>query len=110
MIASLAPRALEHIVDTTLYLEGDEFGMFRMLRSIKNRFGPAPEAGCFRDDFKGFVDVPNPSEIFLNERNPNASGTTISAMVDGTKAMLVEAQALVSDSDFVNPSRRCNGC
>lgn len=102
------PRALEHIVDTTLYLEGDQYGMFRILRSIKNRFG-APEIGMFEMTSKGFVDVPNPSEMFLSERNADADGTTIAAMVDGSKAMLVEVQALINNSDYANPQRNATG-
>lgn len=103
------PRVLEHVVDTTLYLEGDENGAFRILRSIKNRFGPSPESGFFEMGPAGFTDVPNPSDILLSERNENAAGTTIAAMIDGSKAMLVEVQALVSDSEYANPSRSAMG-
>lgn len=103
------PRVLEHVVDTTLYLEGDENGMFRILRSIKNRFGPSPESGFFEMGPAGFTDVPNPSDMLLSERNANAAGTTVAAMIDGSKAMLVEVQALVSDSEYAQPSRSAMG-
>ena len=103
------PRILEHIVDTTLYLEGDENGAFRILRSIKNRFGPSPETGFFKMESSGFTDVPNPSDILLSERNSSAAGTTIASMIDGSKAMLVEVQALASDSEYANPSRSAMG-
>lgn len=103
------PRVLEHIVDTVLYLEGDPFHRYRLLRSVKNRFGATSEVGVFEMVERGMVQVPNPSEAFLAERQANAPGSTIAVTVEGTRPLLVEIQALTSATTFSNPRRTANG-
>ena len=103
------PRVLEHIVDTVLYLEGDQFHRFRLLRSVKNRFGATNEVGVFEMDSEGMQEVPNPSEAFLAERQVNAPGSAIAVTMEGTRPLLVEVQALTSATAFANPSRTANG-
>lgn len=103
------PRVLEHIVDTVLYLEGDPFHRYRLLRSVKNRFGATSEVGVFEMAEAGMVEVPNPSEAFLAERQANAPGSTIAVPVEGTRPLLVEIQALTSSTTFPNPRRTANG-
>jgi len=103
------PRVLEHIVDTVLYLEGDPFQAFRLLRSVKNRFGATSEVGVFEMSGLGMIEVPNPSEAFLAERMTNAPGTTIAVSMEGTRPLLVEIQALTSPTSFGNPRRTPNG-
>jgi DNA repair protein RadA/Sms len=103
------PRVLEHIVDTVLYLEGDPFQAFRLLRSVKNRFGATSEVGVFEMSGLGMIEVPNPSEAFLAERALNAPGTTIAVSMEGTRPLLVEIQALTSPTTFGNPRRTPNG-
>lgn len=103
------PRVLEHIVDTVLYLEGDPFQAFRLLRSVKNRFGATSEVGVFEMQGAGMVEVPNPSEAFLAERVVNASGSSIAVTMEGTRPLLVEVQALTSPTNFGNPRRTPNG-
>lgn len=103
------PRVLEHIVDTVLYLEGDPFQAFRLLRSVKNRFGATSEVGVFEMQGAGMVEVPNPSEAFLAERVINASGSAIAVTMEGTRPLLVEIQALTSPTSFGNPRRTPNG-
>lgn len=103
------PRVLEHIVDTVLYLEGDPFHRYRLLRSVKNRFGATSEVGVFEMLEKGMVEVPNPSEAFLAERQINAPGSTIAVTMEGTRPLLVEIQALASATTFANPRRTANG-
>jgi DNA repair protein RadA/Sms len=103
------PRVLEHIVDTVLYLEGDPFQSFRLLRSVKNRFGATSEVGVFEMQGTGMVEVPNPSEAFLAERVVNASGSAIAVTMEGTRPLLVEVQALTSPSAFGNARRTPNG-
>ena len=103
------PRLLEHIVDTVLYLEGDPFQHFRLLRSVKNRFGATSEVGVFEMQGEGMVEVPNPSEAFLAERVISASGSTIAVTMEGTRPLLVEIQALTSQTSFGNPRRTPNG-
>ncbi len=103
------PRVLEHIVDTVLYLEGDPFQAFRLLRSVKNRFGATSEVGVFEMSGLGMIEVANPSEAFLAERMSNAPGTTIAVTMEGTRPLLVELQALTSPSSFGNPRRTPNG-
>jgi DNA repair protein RadA/Sms len=103
------PRVLEHIVDTVLYLEGDPFQSFRLLRSVKNRFGATSEVGVFEMQGGGMVEVPNPSEAFLAERVINASGSAIAVTMEGTRPLLVEIQALTSPTAFGNPRRTPNG-
>ena len=103
------PRVLEHIVDTVLYLEGDPFQAFRLLRSVKNRFGATSEVGVFEMQGAGMVEVPNPSEAFLAERVVNAAGSCIAVTMEGTRPLLVELQALTSATSFGNPRRTPNG-
>jgi DNA repair protein RadA/Sms len=103
------PRVLEHIVDTVLYLEGDQFHAYRLLRSVKNRFGATNEIGIFEMSDIGLSEVPNPSEAFLAERLPNAAGSTIAVTMEGTRPLLVEVQALASTTSFGNPRRTANG-
>jgi DNA repair protein RadA/Sms len=103
------PRVLEHIVDTVLYLEGDQFQSFRLLRSVKNRFGATSEVGVFEMQQRGMVEVPNPSEAFLAERVVNAPGSAIAVTMEGTRPLLVELQALTSPTAFGNPRRTPNG-
>ncbi len=103
------PRLLEHIVDTVLYLEGDPFQHFRLLRSVKNRFGATSEVGVFEMQGEGMVEVPNPSEAFLAERVISSSGSTIVVTMEGTRPLLVEIQALTSQTSFGNPRRTPNG-
>jgi DNA repair protein RadA/Sms len=103
------PRVLEHIVDTVLYLEGDPFQAFRLLRSVKNRFGATSEVGVFEMSGDGLTEVPNPSEAFLAERVVNAPGSAIAVTMEGTRPLLVEVQALTSPTSFGNPRRTPNG-
>jgi DNA repair protein RadA/Sms len=107
--AIAGPRVLEHIVDTVLYLEGDQFQAFRLLRGVKNRFGATSEVGVFEMTALGMMEVPNPSEAFLAERVVNAPGTAIAVTMEGTRPLLVEMQALTSPSTFGNPRRTPNG-
>jgi DNA repair protein RadA/Sms len=103
------PRVLEHIVDTVLYLEGERFHAYRLLRSVKNRYGATNEIGIFEMGDVGLSQVLNPSEIFLAERLPNASGSSIAITLEGTRPLLVEIQALASTTSFGNPRRTANG-
>ena len=103
------PRVLEHIVDTVLYLEGDNFQAFRLLRSVKNRFGATNEVGVFEMQEKGMIEVSNPSEAFLAERLVNAPGSAIAVTMEGTRPLLVEIQGLTSQTNFGNPRRTANG-
>jgi len=107
--AIAGPRVLEHIVDTVLYLEGDPFHRYRLLRSVKNRFGATSEVGVFEMVEQGMVEVPNPSEAFLAERQANAPGSAIAVTLEGTRPLLVEVQALASVTTFANPRRTPNG-
>jgi DNA repair protein RadA/Sms len=107
--AIAGPRVLEHIVDTVLYLEGDPFHRYRLLRSVKNRFGATSEVGVFEMAEKGMVEVTNPSEAFLAERQINAPGSAIAVTLEGTRPLLVEIQALASATTFSNPRRTANG-
>ena len=103
------PRVLEHMVDTVLYLEGDRFHSYRLLRSVKNRFGSTNEVGVFEMGPSGLQEVSNPSEMFLAERLPNASGSAIAVPLEGTRPLLVEVQALASTTAFAQPRRTANG-
>jgi DNA repair protein RadA/Sms len=103
------PRVLEHIVDTVLYLEGDRFQTFRLLRSVKNRFGPTSEVGVFEMRERGMVEILNPSEAFLAERMVNTPGSSIAVTMEGTRPLLVEVQGLTSPSNLANPRRTPNG-
>jgi DNA repair protein RadA/Sms len=107
--AIAGPRVLEHIVDTVLYLEGDPFNRYRLLRGVKNRFGATSEVGVFEMAERGMVEVTNPSEAFLAERQVNSSGSAIAVTLEGTRPLLVEIQALVNSTSFSNPRRTANG-
>lgn len=103
------PRVLEHIVDTVLYLEGERFHTYRLLRSVKNRFGSTNEVGVFEMRENGLVEVTNPSQVFLEERIGQATGSTVAVTMEGTRPILVEVQALVSQGNPERPYRTCNG-
>ncbi len=107
--AIAGPKVLEHIVDTVLYLEGDLFHTYRLLRSVKNRFGATSEVGVFEMREHGMVEVSNPSEAFLAERMVNSPGSAIAVTMEGTRPLLVEVQALTSTTSFGNPRRTANG-
>ena len=107
--AIAGPKVLEHIVDTVLYLEGDRFHTYRLLRAAKNRFGATSEVGVFEMQEQGMVEVPNPSEVFLAERMVSAPGSAIAVTMEGTRSLLVEVQALASHSSFGHPRRTANG-
>ncbi len=107
--AIAGPKVLEHIVDTVLYLEGDPFHTYRLLRATKNRFGATSEVGVFEMRNEGLVEVDNPSEAFLAERMVNAPGSAIAVTMEGTRPLLVEIQALASHSAFGHPRRTANG-
>lgn len=94
------PRVLEHIVDTVLYFEGERYSVYRILRTIKNRFGSTNEIGVFEMTSSGLSEVVNPSEMFLSERPRNASGSVVVPIMEGTRPFLVEIQGLVSRSAF----------
>ncbi|MCP5491442.1 MAG: DNA repair protein RadA [Chlamydiales bacterium] len=103
------PRVLEHLVDTALYFEGDQQHGYRLLRSIKNRFGPTDDVAIFQMCEEGLKEVPNPSAVFLEERNQGSSGCAIIPTVEGARAFLIEVQALVAPSSYSTSSRRCTG-
>jgi DNA repair protein RadA/Sms len=103
------PRVLEHIVDTVLYLEGDRYQSYRLLRSVKNRFGATSEVGVFEMLEKGMVEVSNPSEAFLAERMVNAPGSAIAVTMEGTRPLLVEVQGLTTPTSFGIARRTPNG-
>lgn len=107
--AIAGPRVLEHIVDTVLYLGGDPFHRYRLLRGVKNRFGATSEVGVFEMVAAGMKEVPNPSEAFLAERQVNAPGSAIAVTMEGTRPLLVEIQALGTATTFSNPRRTANG-
>jgi DNA repair protein RadA/Sms len=107
--AIAGPRVLEHIVDTVLYLEGDRFQSYRLLRSVKNRFGATSEVGVFEMRERGMIEITNPSEAFLAERLVNAPGSAIAVTMEGTRPLLVEVQGLTSPTSFGNPRRTPNG-
>ena len=103
------PKMLEHMVDTVLYLEGDDRQDHRILRSDKNRFGNTHEVGIFQMEVNGLTEVCNPSELFLSERQNKAPGSSIFPSVEGTRPILLEVQALVADSNFSTSQRNING-
>ena len=107
--AIAGPKVLEHMVDAVLQLEGERFHAFRLLRSVKNRFGSTNEVGVFEMNEQGMVEVRNPSELFLAERLPNATGSAIAVSMEGTRPLLVEVQALSSNTAFSMPRRTGNG-
>ncbi len=103
------PKVVEHMVDTVLYFEGDNSHLFRLLRSVKNRFGPANEVGVFEMGNAGLKEVTNPSELFLGDRDDTSPGAAVFAGVEGTRPILVEIQALVAASPFAAPRRAVVG-
>ncbi len=107
--AIAGPRVLEHMVDAVLYFEGERSHQFRLLRGIKNRFGPTDEIGVFEMTDRGLIEVANPSALFLAERRCDVSGATVFAGIEGTRPMLVEIQALVAPSVLTMPRRAVVG-
>lgn len=103
------PRILEHVVDTVLSFEGEQHKQYRLLRATKNRFGSTNEVGIFEMKEKGLVQVTNPSEIFLSERPDNAAGSVVAAVMEGTRPLLVEIQALVAPTKMTYPTRKVTG-
>jgi len=103
------PKVLEHMVDTVLQFEGDRHYGFRILRSVKNRFGSTSELGIFEMQSGGLREVSNPSEILLSQRDEEATGVAIAAMVEGQRPMLIETQALVGTAAFGTPQRSATG-
>ena len=104
------PRVVEHMVDTVLYFEGERGHQFRILRSVKNRFGPADEIGVFEMTGAGLAEVANPSALFLSDRDAPAPGAVVFAGMEGTRPVLVEIQALVAPSSLSQPRRAVVGC
>ncbi len=107
--AIAGPRVLEHMVDTVLYFEGERGHQFRLLRAIKNRYGPTDEIGVFEMTDSGLMEVANPSALFLAERRRNVSGAAVFAGIEGTRPLLVEIQALVAPSALATPRRAVVG-
>lgn len=103
------PRVVEHMVDTVLYFEGERGHQFRILRAVKNRFGPADEIGVFEMTGTGLQQVTNPSALFLSERDKPTSGSVVFAGIEGTRPILVEIQALVAQSPLATPRRTVIG-
>jgi len=103
------PKILEHMVDTVLNFEGDRHYGFRILRSVKNRFGSTSELGIFEMNNKGLREVSNPSELLLSQRDEDVSGVAIAAMIEGQRPMLVEVQALVGTAAYGTPQRSATG-
>jgi DNA repair protein RadA/Sms len=107
--AIAGPKVLEHMVDTVLYFEGERGHQFRILRAVKNRFGPTDEIGVFEMTDGGLLEVANPSALFLAERRGHVSGAAVFAALEGTRPLLVEIQALVSPSPLATPRRAVVG-
>lgn len=107
--AIAGPRVLEHMVDTVLYFEGERGHQFRILRAVKNRFGPTDEIGVFEMTDRGLSEVPNPSALFLAERRGEVSGAAVFAGMEGTRPVLVEIQALVAPTSYGTPRRAVVG-
>jgi len=107
--AIAGPKALEHIVDVVLYLEGESFSAYRLLRGVKNRFGSTNEVGIFEMRDQGLVEVENPSQVFLSQRSQGAVGSVVAPTLEGTRPLLVEMQALTTVTSFGLPRRTANG-
>ncbi|MGE3270432.1 MAG: DNA repair protein RadA [Chloroflexota bacterium] len=107
--ALAGPKMLEHMVDTVLYLEGERYHAYRLLRGTKNRFGPTHEVGVFEMRGEGMVEVANPSAAFLSERGEGTTGSSVLVTMEGTRPLLVEVQALASRSSLAVPRRAANG-
>lgn len=103
------PRVLEHIVDTVLYFEGDRYESYRILRTVKNRFGSTNEIGVFEMKENGFQEVMNPSSLFLSDETSKEPGVGVTCIMEGTRPVMVEIQALVSETTFGNPRRTSAG-
>ena len=103
------PRVLEHMVDTVLYLEGERYFSYRVLRGVKNRFGSTNEIGMFEMNEEGMCEITNPSDILISEREDNQAGSCIISSIEGTRAILIELQALTTQSVFGIPKRTANG-
>ena len=103
------PRVLEHMVDTVLYLEGERYFSYRILRSVKNRFGSTNEIGMFEMQNEGMIEIKNPSQILISDREDNPPGSVIVASMEGTRPLLIELQALTTPSVFGIPKRAANG-
>ena len=107
--AIAGPRVLEHMVDAVVYLEGERFHQYRILRAVKNRFGSTDEVGVFEMADSGMREVRNPSEVFLQERSGNAAGSAIAVTLEGSRPILLEVQALTASSSLGMPRRTANG-
>lgn len=107
--AIAGPKVLEHMVDCVLYFEGDSNTSYRLLRAAKNRFGSTNEIGVFEMFDKGLREVPNPSQMLLSGRPENASGTCVACVMEGTRPLLAEIQALVAKTTFNVPRRTADG-
>jgi len=107
--AIAGPRLLEHIVDVVLYLEGEQFSAYRLLRCVKNRYGSTNEVGVFEMKEKGLLEVDNPSKVFLSQRQDNTIGSVIVPVIEGSRPLLVEIQALTNATSFGMPRRTANG-
>ena len=103
------PRVMEHIVDVVLYLEGEPFSAYRLLRCVKNRFGSTNEIGVFEMKEKGLIEVENPSRAFLSQRGDEAIGSAVVSTLEGSRPLLVEIQALTTPTSFGLPRRTANG-
>lgn len=103
------PKTLEHLVDTVIYLEGDRHHFYRILRTVKNRFGSTDEVGIFQMENEGLKEVKNPSATFLSERTDNLPGNTLTCLMEGTRPLLVEVQSLVNKTVFGYPVRKASG-
>src|SRR5436305_6437619 len=103
------PKALEHILDAVLYLEGKRYHSYRLLRGVKNRFGAMHDVGVFEMHGEGLIEVPNPSAVFLADRSAGASGSAVVVSMEGTRPLLVEVQALATPSNFGHPRCTTNG-
>jgi DNA repair protein RadA/Sms len=103
------PKVLEHMVDTVLYLEGERFHAYRLLRGVKNRFGATNEVGVFDMQDSGLSEIANPSAVFLSEREAQSAGSVVAVTLEGSRPLLVELQALVTPTHFGLPRRTANG-
>ncbi len=103
------PKVLEHMVDTVLYFEGDQYMTYRLIRTTKNRFGNTSELGIYEMRNNGLRQVSNPSELLLSNRNEQLSGVAIAAMIEGNRPLQIEIQALVSTANYGTPQRSSNG-
>ncbi|MEM2145198.1 MAG: DNA repair protein RadA [Candidatus Jordarchaeaceae archaeon] len=107
--AVAGPKTMEHLVDVVLYLEGEKYHAYRILRGVKNRFGSTNEAGVFEMQNKGLVEVKNPSGVFLEERRTGSSGSVVTTTIEGTRPFLIEIQALTTPTNFGYPRRTSSG-